>query len=109
MQDVETRGLEVIREVVRLDAPGQGQHRQPQHQGDVDRHRHRRPPVAALRDHHQRDTDYEKQQRCRALARIELTIRHATTSPCTINRRREPPCTVSFPSSGCRTAQWTGP
>jgi hypothetical protein len=62
MQDIETRGLEVMREVVRLSPPGEGQHHQPQHQGGVERYRQRGPPVAALRDHDQRGADREKRQ-----------------------------------------------
>jgi hypothetical protein len=88
MQDIETRGLEVIHKVVRLSAVGQGQHHQAQHQGGVERYRQRGPPVAALRDHDQRGADRKKQQTCRALNGVELIVSQATTSPRTPGRPR---------------------
>ena len=108
MQDVPARGLEVIRKVVRLSPPGEGQHRHTQQHGGIDRQRQRRPPVAALRDQHQRHADRKKQQRCRTLTKTELTVSHATTSTCTINRRREPHARTAF-IQATHTAQWTRP
>ena len=87
VQDIKTRGLEVIHKVVRLSAVGQGQHHQPQHQGGIERYRQRGPPVAALRDHDQRGADREKQQTCHALNGAELIVSQATTPTRTTGQR----------------------
>ena len=63
MQDIQTRGLEVIHEIVRLSAVGEDQHHQTQHHGGADRYRQRGPPVTALREQHQRSADRKKKQR----------------------------------------------
>ena len=92
MQDIETCGPEVMGKVVRLNAIREGQHHQPQHQGGVDSHSQRGPPVAALRAQHQRNADREEQQSARALNGGELTVSHATISIRTINLRGGPTC-----------------
>ena len=107
MQDSNTRGLEVIHKIVRLSAVGEDQHRQAQHQGGGDRYHQRGPPVAALRNHHERHADREKQQRGRAPMGGELIVGHAATSTRAISRRGHMRSKLSFPRTD--TTQWNRP